>query len=210
MSSFKFLVVWKWGLPRPKVSYVCLSPSPTLSYTTSYLKKEFFATQGSPEGLLRVLFRFHSNEILFRFHSDKVLFRFYSDKALFRFHSDKVLFRFLSVRVLWRIPNDKVLLTLFSMAGGKKAPYQMWSHDHIYNIIWAAWLNFVGNVIDGNYDVINFISKYLFLRRPRVAIFGDIIKTVTIFINTIFQGSKKVTRIRNYVLNCNLYQYFFT
>ena len=36
---------------------------------------------------------------------------------------------------------------------------------------------FVDDVMDTNYDFIIFI-----LRRPRVAIFGDIIKNVTIFI----------------------------
>ena len=37
------------------------------------------------------------------------------------------------------------------------------------------------------------------LRRPRVVIFADIIKTVTIFIKMIFKYSKKPKRIRNYV-----------
>ena len=41
-----------------------------------------------------------------------------------------------------------------------------------------------------NYDVITFISKYLFLRRPRVAIFADIIKIVTMFVKTIRKDSK--------------------
>ena len=41
-----------------------------------------------------------------------------------------------------------------------------------------------------NYDVITFISKYLFLRRPRVAIFADIIKIVTMFVKTIHKDSK--------------------
>ena len=46
------------------------------------------------------------------------------------------------------------------------------------------------------------------LRRPRVAIFADIIKIVTMFIKTIFKDSKKIKRIRNYVSKCNLYLYF--
>ena len=41
-----------------------------------------------------------------------------------------------------------------------------------------------------NYDVITFIPKYLFLRRPRVAIFADIIKIVTMFVKTIRKDSK--------------------
>ena len=46
------------------------------------------------------------------------------------------------------------------------------------------------------------------LRRPGVAIFANIIKIVTIFIKTIFKDSRKVKRIRKYVLKCNLYLYF--
>ena len=42
---------------------------------------------------------------------------------------------------------------------------------------------------------------------PRVAIFAEIIKVVTMFIKTIFKDSKKLKRIRNYVLKCNLYLY---
>ena len=51
---------------------------------------------------------------------------------------------------------------------------------------------FVGDVMDRSYDVINIISKYLFLRRPRVAIFAEIIKFVTIFVTTIFIRLKKI------------------
>ena len=46
------------------------------------------------------------------------------------------------------------------------------------------------------------------LRKPRVAIFADIIKIVTMFVKAIFKDSKKVERIRNYLLKCNLYLYF--
>ena len=58
-----------------------------------------------------------------------------------------------------------------------------------------------------NYDVITFFQK-IFLRRPGVAIFADIIKIVTMFIKTILKDSKKVRRIRNYVSKWNLYLYF--
>ena len=51
-----------------------------------------------------------------------------------------------------------------------------------------------------NGDVMIFISKYLYLRRPRVTNFADIIKIATIFIKTIFKDSKKAKGIRNYVL----------
>ena len=59
--------------------------------------------------------------------------------------------------------------------------------------------------MDTNYDVIIFISKYLyFKRRPRIAIFTEF--TVGILIVTIFiKNSKKVKRIRNYVSKCRLY-----
>ena len=57
--------------------------------------------------------------------------------------------------------------------------------------------------MDTNYDVITFI-----LRRPRVAVFADIIKIVTIFIKTILNDSRKVRRIRNYISGWNLYSNF--
>ena len=50
-----------------------------------------------------------------------------------------------------------------------------------------------------NCDVITFIQKTLILRRPRVTIFADIIKIVTMFIKTIIKDPRKVKRIRNYV-----------
>ena len=62
--------------------------------------------------------------------------------------------------------------------------------------------------MERNYDIINFVSKYLSLRRLWVAISADIIKIVTMFIKTIFKDSRKVKRIRNYVSKCNLYLYF--
>ena len=57
-------------------------------------------------------------------------------------------------------------------------------------------------------DIITFISKTLILRRPRVAIFADIIKILTMFIKTIIKDPRKVKRIRNYVSKPNLYLYF--
>ena len=45
-------------------------------------------------------------------------------------------------------------------------------------------------------------------RKPRVANFSDIIKLASLFINTTCKDSKKVKRIRNYVLKDNLYLYF--
>ena len=40
-----------------------------------------------------------------------------------------------------------------------------WSHDHFYNIIWITWQVFVADVMDINYDVIIFISKYFFFKK---------------------------------------------
>ena len=48
--------------------------------------------------------------------------------------------------------------------------------------------------MDRNYDVIIFISNIFILRRPRVAIFAEIIKIVTIFIKTVFKDSKTVKK----------------
>ena len=42
-----------------------------------------------------------------------------------------------------------------------------------------------------NYDVITFISKYLYLKKPRVAIFADIIKIASMFNKTILKDSSK-------------------
>ena len=46
----------------------------------------------APEGLLRVLFRFHSDRVFFRFASDRVFFRFLSDRVLLRVLSGTILF----------------------------------------------------------------------------------------------------------------------
>ena len=54
----------------------------------------------------------------------------------------------------------------------------------------------------------NLHLKIPFLRRPRLANLADIIKIATIFIKTTSKDSKKVKRIRYYVLKCNLYLYF--
>ena len=62
--------------------------------------------------------------------------------------------------------------------------------------------------MDINYDVITFISKYLYFKKAWVAIFADIIKILTFFVKTIFKDSRKVKRIGNFVSKCNLYMYF--
>ena len=48
-------------------------------------------------------------------------------------------------------------------------------------------------------DAVTFISKKLYLKRPRVANFPEIIKISTMVIKTISKDSEKVKRIRNYV-----------
>ena len=53
--------------------------------------------------------------------------------------------------------------------------------------------------MDKNYDATTFFKNTLILRRPRVAIFADIIKIVSVFIKTIIQDSIKVKK------NYNLY-----
>ena len=58
--------------------------------------------------------------------------------------------------------------------------------------------------MDSNYDVIILISNIFILRTLRVTNFADIIKATTMFIKTTFIDSKKVKRISNYVLKCNL------
>ena len=59
-----------------------------------------------------------------------------------------------------------------------------------------------------NYYIVTFISKSLYFKSPRVAIFADIIKIVAMFIKTIFKDSKIVKRIRDNVSRCNLYLHF--
>ena len=51
---------------------------------------------------------------------------------------------------------------------------------------------FVSEDTDRNYDVINFFSKNLFLRRAGAAIFANFIKILITFIKAIFKDSRKV------------------
>ena len=59
--------------------------------------------------------------------------------------------------------------------------------------------------MDRNYDVITFISNTFILRKPGVASFADIIKIATMVIKITFKDSKKVKRIRNFVLKYDPY-----
>ena len=49
--------------------------------------------------------------------------------------------------------------------------------------------------MDRNYDVITLFQLLFILRRSRVDIFADIIKLVTMFIKTIFKGTKKLKEL---------------
>ena len=49
--------------------------------------------------------------------------------------------------------------------------------------------------MDKNYELITFIQNIFILRRSRVNIFDDIIKTVTIFIKTTFKDSKNLKEL---------------
>ena len=62
--------------------------------------------------------------------------------------------------------------------------------------------------MDRNYDIVTVFLKNFILRPPEVAIFADIIKTLTTFIKTVLKDSRKVRRIRSYVSEWNLCLYF--
>ena len=85
-SFFKWLVAWKRGLPRQKVSYECSSPSPTLSYFITKKKRRIFCdakvieASEAPEGFLRVFFMFHSDRVFLSVLSDRVFFRVLCDR----------------------------------------------------------------------------------------------------------------------------------
>ena len=51
-------------------------------------------------------------------------------------------------------------------------------------------------------------QKVFVLRRPRLAIFTDIIKVTTIFIKEAFNDSNRFKKIENYVLKWNLHLSF--
>ena len=53
-----------------------------------------------------------------------------------------------------------------------------------------AILNFVGDVIERDYDVITVISKYRYFKKAVVAIFADIMKIITRFIKRIIIKKK--------------------
>ena len=108
---------------KTKVSYACLFPSPTLSYTITKQKRRTFCNAKvievpeAPVGSLKVLFSFHSNKFLFRFFSDRVLLSVLSDRDTILMvlndgplwvPSDRLFFRVLSNRFL-----SVVIIALF-------------------------------------------------------------------------------------------------
>ena len=42
---------------------------------------------------------------------------------------------------------------------------KLWPYDHIYNLICVTWQNFVGDVMNRNYDIITFFSKHLYFKK---------------------------------------------
>ena len=89
--TFKWLVTWKRGLYRPKLSFENLSPLPALSYTITKKQKVVFLQHRSHWGswgswessLIGFIFRFHSDRVLFSFFIDRILFRVLSDRVFF-------------------------------------------------------------------------------------------------------------------------------
>ena len=85
---------------------------------------------------------------------------------------------------------------------------KLWSYDHIYNIIWIMWQNFVGDFIDRIYDVITFISKYIYFKKDWGSHFCWHHQNLTMLFTAIYKDSKKDKIDRNYVAKYNLYLYF--
>ena len=90
-KTFKSLVAWKRSLPRPKFFFENLSPSSTLSYTSTKKPKRFNLRRHSQSGfwsswgsLLIVLsLGFTVKRVLFRFLIENILFRILGDRFFF-------------------------------------------------------------------------------------------------------------------------------
>ena len=86
---------------------------------------------------------------------------------------------------------------------------KLWSHDHIYNIIWIT-IKFCRWRHGHKLDVITFFQIFI-LRRPGVAIFADTPKWQLFFIKTIFIDSHeklKELEVLHQNAICSLYMYF--
>ena len=85
---------------------------------------------------------------------------------------------------------------------------KLWSHDHNHNVICVMWQNFVGDVIDRIYDVITFISKYLYFRKVcgSHSCWHD--QNFDHIFRTIYKDWRKVKINRKYESKYNLYLHF--
>ena len=64
----------------------------------------------------------------------------------------------------WSSPSKvEVLTNNFSHTNSRVT--KLWSHDHIYSIIWLTWQNFVADVIVRKFKMITFISKHLYFEK---------------------------------------------
>ena len=85
------LVAWKRSLPRPKFFFENLSPSSTLSYTSTKKPKRFNLRRHSQSGfwsswgslLIALSLGFTVKRVLFRFLIENILFRILGDRFFF-------------------------------------------------------------------------------------------------------------------------------
>ena len=90
-KTFKSLVAWKRSLPRPKFFFENLSPSSTLSYTSTKKPKRFNLRRHSQSGfwsswgslLIALSLGFTVKRVLFRFLIENILFRVLGDRFFF-------------------------------------------------------------------------------------------------------------------------------
>ena len=123
----------KTSSSKTKVSYACLSPSPTLSYTITKKKRRTFCDAKvieipeAPAGSLRVLFSFHSNKLLFSFFSDSVLLSILS-------YRDPILM-ILNDRVLFESPVTG------SSSGSSVTDSSLWSSLLFFQLVPLIFIN---------------------------------------------------------------------
>ena len=90
-KTFKSLVAWKRSLPRPKFFFENLSPSSTLSYTSTKKSKRVNLRRQSQSGfwsswgslLIALSLGFTVMRVLFRFLIENILFRILGDRFFF-------------------------------------------------------------------------------------------------------------------------------
>ena len=78
---------------------------------------------------------------------------------------------------------------------------KLWSHDHIYKIIWVQ-----NKIYWWNHEQVlrchKLFSKYSYLRKPEANNFADIIKVSITLFKTAIKSSIKDKRVANYLLKC--------